>query len=242
MKVESGGFPNAEGVSLNIKDHQSLLRLLQLASPLLPVGGYSYSEGLESLISQGIIRDRVTLQSWIQSELQAGAIRIETAVMDRAYLAGMQLDGTQLQYWNQWLSAARETEELRQQSWQMGGSLMKLLVELTPDSQDLMMTIDRPCNYAIAFGVAAQFWQIDRQTTIAAYLHGWVTNSIGAGIKLIPLGQTAGQQILWQLQGEIDLLAQAIPSLADEDLYACSWGLSLASMQHETLYSRLFRS
>jgi urease accessory protein len=229
-------------VSLEITNNQQLLRLLQLASPLLPVGGYSYSEGLESLISQGVIHDRVTLQAWIQRELQAGAIRIETAVMDRAYLAGIQPDRDRLQYWNQWLSAARETEELRQQSWQMGGSLIKLLIELTPELQNLVISIDRPCNYAIAFGVAAQYWQIDRQTTILAYLHSWVTNSIGAGIKLIPLGQTAGQQILWHLQEELDLLSQTIPILADEDLYACSWGLSLASMQHEILYSRLFRS
>ena len=166
--------------------------------------------------------------------------------MDRAYLAGIDFDSAlqpeRLQYWNQWLSAARETEELRQQSWQMGGSLTKLAIELTPEIQELIIAIGRPCNYAIAVGVVAQYWQIDRQTTVTAYLHSWVTNLIGAGIKLIPLGQTAGQQILWQLQAEIDLLSQTIPTLADEDLYACSWGLSLASMQHETLYSRLFRS
>jgi urease accessory protein len=245
-------------VSLATINNQQLIRLLQLASPLLPVGGYSYSEGLESLISQGIIRDRVTLQHWIRQELQLGAIRIDTAVMDRAYLAGIESNSSKLQYWNQWLSAARESEELRQQSWQMGGSLAKLVVELTPGIQDLIISIvgglvqsgvevaspqeHRPCNYAIAFGTIAQYWQIDRQTTITAYLHSWVTNYLGAGIKLIPLGQTAGQQILWALQGEIDVLAQTIPNLADEDLYACSWGLALASMQHETLYSRLFRS
>jgi urease accessory protein len=237
-------------VSLETINNQQLLRLLQLSSPLLPVGGYSYSEGLESLISQGIIQDRVTLQSWIQQELQVGAIRIEAAILDRAYLAGIEPDIERLQYWNQWLSAARETEELRQQSWQMGGSLTKLAIELTPEIRDLISAIDLPCNYAIAFGTIAQYWQIDspqerlsqQQTTIAAYLHSWVTNYLGAGVKLIPLGQTAGQQILWELQGEIDALAQTIPRLTDDDLYACSWGLSLASMQHETLYSRLFRS
>jgi urease accessory protein len=231
-------------------NNQQLLRLLQLASPLLPVGGYSYSEGLESLIAQGIIQDRITLQAWMQRELQIGAIRVETAIMDRAYLAATQPDLERLQYWNQWLSAARETEELRQQSWQMGGSLTKLAIELTPAIRDLTTAIDLPCNYAIAFGMIAQHWQIDspqerlrqRSTTIAAYLHSWVTNSLGAGVKLIPLGQTAGQQILWELQGEIEALAQTIPHLADDDLSACSWGLSLASMQHETLYSRLFRS
>jgi urease accessory protein len=229
-------------VNLERQDNQQLLRLLQLASPLLPVGGYSYSEGLESLISQEIIQNRVTLHAWIQRELQVGAIRIETAILDRAYLAGLESNIERLQYWNQWLSAARETEELRQQSWQMGGSLTKLAIELTPEIQDLISTIDRPCNYAIAFGIIAQHWQIDRSTTIAAYLHSWVTNSLGAGVKLIPLGQTAGQQILWELQAEIDVLTQTIPTVTDDDLYACSWGLSLASMQHETLYSRLFRS
>jgi urease accessory protein len=229
-------------VSLQTINNQQLLRLLQLASPLLPVGGYSYSEGLESLISQGIISNSTTLQTWMHRELQIGAIRVETAIMDRAYVAGIESNRQRLQYWNQWLSAARESEELRQQSWQMGGSLTKLAIELTPEIQDLVTAIDRPCNYAIAFGIIAQHWQIDRQTTIAAYLHSWVTNSLGAGIKLIPLGQTAGQQILWAFQGEIDALTQTILTLADDDLYACSWGLSLASMQHETLYSRLFRS
>ncbi len=219
-----------------------LLRLLQLASPLLPVGGYSYSEGLESLVSQGIVSDRSTFKAWIERELAVGAIRIETAVMDRAYLAVIESDGDRLQYWNHWLSAARETEELREQSWQMGGSLIKLLGELTPEIKSLISTIELPCNYAIAFGMTAQYWQIDRAATISAYLHSWVTNLIVAGVKLIPLGQTAGQQLLWQLQGEIDRLSLNIPTLNDEDLYACSWGLSLASMQHETLYSRLFRS
>ena len=229
-------------MNLEIRNNQRLLRLLQLASPLLPVGGYSYSEGLESLISQGIIHDRVTLQAWIQRELQVGAVRVETAIMDRAYLAGLEPNLERLQYWNQWLSAARETEELRQQSWQMGGSLTKLAIKLTPELRDLISEINQHCNYAIAFGIIAQSWQIDRSTTIAAYLHSWVTNYLGAGVKLIPLGQTAGQQILWELQSEIAVLTQTIPDLADDDLYACSWGLSLASMQHETLYSRLFRS
>lgn len=223
-------------------DRQQLLRLLQLSSPLLPVGGYSYSEGLEQLIDRGIINDRQTLQAWIEHELQTGAIQIETAMVDRAYLAGIADDLERVGYWNQWLSAARETEELRLQSWQMGGSLVKLALELTPEISDSISAIGNPCNYAIAFGIVAQSWQIDRDATILAYVHTWMANQLGVGIKSIPLGQTAGQQILWQLQPNIDALARTIPTLADRDLYTCSWGLSLASMQHETLYSRLFRS
>jgi urease accessory protein len=228
---------------VNSRSHpQQLSRLLQLASPLLPVGGYSYSEGLETLILQGIIGDRSSLQTWIESELQAGAIRLEAAVMDRAYLTASQGNLSRLKYWDRWLSAMRETEELRHQSWQMGGSLTKLAIELTPEIQELFSNIDRPCHYAIAFGITAQFWQIDRHATILAYLQCWATSQIGVGVKLIPLGQTAGQQMLWELLAQLDLLAQTIPTLADDDLYACTWGSSLASMQHETLYSRLFRS
>jgi urease accessory protein len=224
----------------DFSNHQ-LLRLLQLASPLLPVGGYSYSEGLENLISQGIIGDRATLQAWIDRELEAGAIRIETAMMDRAYVATMAADSDLLHYWNDWLSAARETAELRLQSWQMGGSLAKLALELTPELSKSIDSLSH-YNYAIVYGAIACHWQIDRQAAIAAYLQCWATNAIGAGIKLIPLGQTAGQQILWTLSPTVDRLVVEIPSIADEDLFACSWGLSLASMQHETLYSRLFRS
>ncbi|WP_396135818.1 urease accessory protein UreF [Chamaesiphon sp. VAR_69_metabat_338] len=221
---------------------QQLLQLLQLASPLLPVGGYSYSEGLESLILQGKIGDRSTLKTWIDRELQAGAIGIETAVMARSYQACCQLNSAGLNYWNNWLTAARETEELRLQSWQMGGSLIKLAIEITPEIKALSESIEHSCHYAIAFGITAQFWQIDRRAAILAYLHSWTSNQVSVGIKSIPLGQTAGQQILWQLQHSIELRSQTILDLADEDLYACSWGSTLASMQHETLYSRLFRS
>lgn len=228
---------------VNSQSHfQQLSRLLQLASPLLPVGGYSYSEGLETLISQTKISDRSSLQTWVEYELQAGAIRIEAAVMDRAYLAASQGDLVSLQYWDRWLSAMREPEEMRHQSWQMGGSLTKLAIELTPEIQELFSALDRPCHYAIAFGITAQSWQIDRHATILAYIQCWATSQIGVGVKLIPLGQTAGQQMLWQLLSQLDLLAQTIPTLADDELYACTWGSSLASMQHETLYSRLFRS
>jgi urease accessory protein len=221
---------------------RALLRLLQLASPLLPVGGYSYSEGLELLIAREIIHDRGTLQDWIERELTVGSIRLETYAMDRAYLAAGTGDIDNINYWNQWLSSARETAELRQQSWQMGGSLAKLLIELTPDIVELLHPIGLSSNYAIVFGIAAQHWHISLEDSILSYLHSWATNLVSAGVKLIPLGQTAGQQLLWELQSTLDRSAHQIIQFTEDDLYSCSWGLSLASMQHETLYSRLFRS
>lgn len=108
----------------------ALLCLLQLASPALPVGAYSYSEGLETLVNTGTIGNEQSLKHWLEQELRYGAIRLEAAVMVRAYQSA-QLDDTQaLGYWNNWLSALRETEELRQQSWQMGRSLIRLLLQL----------------------------------------------------------------------------------------------------------------
>jgi urease accessory protein len=220
----------------------SILNLLQLASPALPVGAYSYSEGVETLVEWGAIADAKSLQHWLERELQFGAIQIETAVMLRAYNAILAGDFTGLNYWNCWLSAARETEELRNSSWQMGRSLVRLLLELQPQLRSTFDAVGSPVNYAIAFGVAANYWQIPQEAAVLGYLHSWATNLITAGIKLVPLGQTAGQQILINLQIQIIDATAKILVLEDDDLCSCSWGLSLASMAHETQYTRLFRS
>lgn len=220
----------------------SLLYLLQLASPALPVGAYSYSEGLETLIDRQTITDGDRLADWIERELRFGAIRLEAAVMLRGYRAATTSDASGLAYWNQWLSAAKETEELRHQSWQMGSALRRLAISLHPSLEDAMGASGTPCNFAIAFGILAAGWQLDEKAVLQAYLQSWTTNIIGAGIKLIPLGQTLGQQLLVQLYPEIDTATTEILTLEDDDLVSCGWGLALASMAHETLYSRLFRS
>jgi len=224
--------------------HQvALLRLLQLASPALPVGAYSYSEGLEALAEAGRLSDRDALESWLLQELRYGAIRVETAVMVRAYRACQLDDWDGLGNWNRWLSAARETEELRHQSLQMGRSLLRLLqdlhlVELT---QSIVLQKDG-CHFAVAFALAAVRWQIDLPSAMLGYLHSWASNLVNVGVKLIPLGQTAGQQLLLQLQPTIECAVEEVLLLQDDDLGSCSWGLALASMAHETQYSRLFRS
>ena len=219
----------------------ALLKLLQLASPAMPVGAYSYSEGIETLVDTGAIASSQSLKHWLLQELKYGAIRIEAAVMVRAYQAAMG-NVAALVYWNQWLSAFRETEELRQQSWQMGRSLLRLLLELQPQLADVIDAVGNPCNFAIAFGIAAAHWNINLSDAILGYLHSWATNLITAGIKLIPLGQTAGQQLLLELHTNIINATEEILTLEDDNLSNCGWGLSLASMAHETQYTRLFRS
>ncbi|WP_421656438.1 urease accessory protein UreF [Leptothermofonsia sp. ETS-13] len=223
---------------------RSLLRLLQLASPALPVGAYSYSEGLEFLVHSGRILDQGSLQHWLVQELCYGAVRLEAVVMVRSYQARAGEDWEAVCAWNRWLSAVRETEELRLQSWQMGRSLLRLLVDLQPETAGRLPVglREEGCNFAIAFGVVAADWQIDLQGAVLGYLHSWSTNLINAGIKLIPLGQTAGQQLLLALNPVLEQMAQEVLNIQDEDLSTCGWGLALASMAHETQYSRLFRS
>ena len=202
----------------------SLLHLLQLASPALPVGAYSYSEGIETLVDSGSITNEPSLKHWLEAELKYGAIRIEAVVMIRAYKATLLGDVTGNIYWNHWLSAARETEELRQQSWQMGRSLMRLMLEIQPQLADVINAVGSPCNFAIAFGIAAAHWKIDISDALLGYLHSWATNLITAGIKLIPLGQTAGQQMLLQLHTNLTDAAQEILYLEDDELSSCGWG------------------
>jgi urease accessory protein len=132
----------------------------------------------------------------------------------------------------------------------MGNSLMRLLLDLSPllptsttlSLQDLASAAGTPCNYAIAFGIAAAYWQIDLTASVLGYLHSWASNLINAGVKLIPLGQTAGQQLLLELNTDLIRCTQEILVLEDEQLSSCGWGLALASMAHETQYTRLFRS
>jgi urease accessory protein len=219
-----------------------LLYLLQLSSSALPVGAYSYSEGLETLVETGAIASGDSLHNWLKLELRYGTIRTEAAIMLRAKQACKEKKFLELNSWNDWLSAARETSELRQQGWQMGQSLWKLLCELEPQVKQIESYIESPYNWAISFAIAATFWKLEDEVAIKAYLHSWLSNLISAGVKLIPLGQTRGQQLLLDLSSAIVETARKVLSLQDEELISCTWGLGLASMAHETQYTRLFRS
>lgn len=203
------------------------------------MGAYSYSEGLESCIEQQIITNSKDLKHWLEAELEYGAVRIEAAVMIRAYQSYQQQDLANLNYWNDWLSASRETAELRQQSQQTGQALIRLLQHLEPN---LNIKLQGTVNWAIAFAIAAACWQIERDSAVIGFLHSWATNLVGTGVKLVPLGQTAGQQLLVDLHPSLLAAAQTVTKLSDEELSSCGWGLALASMAHETQYSRLFRS
>jgi urease accessory protein len=222
----------------------ALLSLLQLASPALPVGAYSYSEGLETLVENRWITNAAQLEQWIVESLATGSIGLEAAMVVRAHRAWAIGDLARLAYWNDWLSATREAAELQRQNWQMGRSLLKLLQDLYAQENwwAMQQAIGEDCNFAIAFAMAAALGGIDEQTAVLGYLHSWASNLVSAGVKLIPLGQTAGQQLVLRLNGPILATMERSLILPDNQLYSCSWGLAMASMAHETQYSRLFRS
>ncbi|WAL59726.1 urease accessory protein UreF [Thermocoleostomius sinensis] len=239
---------------MNSIDAAAFLRLLQLVSPALPVGAYSYSEGLETLVQSNRLPDAVTLEHWLTQELHYGAIRLETAVLTRIYECASTGDLTRLSYWNQWLSAFRETEELRQQSWQMGRSLLRLLQGLGSRESGVgneeqrnglgewVETCGETCHFVTAFGLATVYWQIDLPAATLGYLHSWASNLVNAGVRLIPLGQTQGQQVLLNLYPSLAQTATSALNLKDDEWWSCNWGWTISSMNHETLYSRLFRS
>jgi urease accessory protein len=224
---------------------EKLLLLLQLCNSSFPLGAYSYSEGLETLVEEKQIIDSKSLNKWLVNELKYGSIRIELAIVIRSYNCYFKKDLEGLLYWNNWFSASRETSELRQQSWQMGKSLLRLILSFEPENQSLQQIINSfnaPCNYGIAFGIITAHWGIKMENVLLGYVHNWVNNLINVAVKLIPLGQTEGQKLLLNINQEIITNINVIISLKDEELSSCSWGLSLASLKHEQLYSRLFRS
>jgi urease accessory protein len=220
----------------------ALLRLLQLTNSALPVGAYSYSEGLETLCQQGAIASATDLQDWLSQELQQGAIAIEIAIMRRCWQAHQQEHWSDLMAWNDWFIANRETEELRLQSLQMGRSLLRLLRDLGETASIPIELLESSCSFPCAFGIGASGWGIGLRESVLGYGQSWVTNGVSAGVKLIPLGQTQGQAIILALMDLITAMSDRILSQADEAMEGCSWGLQLASMAHESLYSRLFRS
>lgn len=231
-----------------------ILRLLQITSPALPVGAYSYSEGIEYLCNSGVIQTEGDLFNWLKRELSFGFINNEAAIALRAHQAIINYDPTALSYWNSWFSATRETEEIRLASWQMGQSLIKLWEQLADRQLSCDLSIHqilptakdnrlgRGCNYAIAFGLVAANLKIDASNTAIGYIHSWVSNLVSAAVRSVPLGQTTGQQIIFQLNEDILHSSQLALERSDDRLEWCGWGSSLASANHEAQYSRLFRS
>jgi urease accessory protein len=223
----------------------SLLQLMWLASPALPVGGFSYSEGLEAAIDSGQVSDEATAGDWLQHQLQLGLARSELPLVAAAFTAWQAADGERIGQLNRWVLSTRESSELRQQTEQMGRSLLVWLRLREGDDPRLaLLEALKPAPaWPVAFALALAQSAAPLADSLHCFAFGWAENMVQAAIKAVPLGQNAGQRMLARLMQDIPAACeQAIARAAADERQAFSPMLAILSAQHETQYSRLFRS
>jgi urease accessory protein len=263
-------------------DQRALVRLLQLASPALPVGAFSYSQGLEAGVEAGLVRDAATLQAWLVDALQCGLAGMELPLLQRLYACWSAALDTerdaapnpesvpnpapatvghaciaQAQHWNDSLLCTRESAELRAEALQMGYSLRELLRALLQDHAVNAMdsaegqrhrrallwlqSLQSPA-FATVYALAAGVWGIPIRQAMTAYVWSWLENQVMAAIKAVPLGQTDGQRVLLRMGAGLDAVIDKVLDSAEQDMTNFLPGLAILASQHETQYSRLFRS
>ncbi|HEY0847895.1 MAG TPA: urease accessory protein UreF [Noviherbaspirillum sp.] len=222
----------------------ALLHLLQLASPSLPIGAYSYSQGLEAALEVGLVRDETTARAWIADALHEVVVRFEAPVLWRLLQAFSARDPAAVTDWTERFIAARDTAEFRAETIQMGYSLAKLAVDLRIADEELLavLQVQPEIPLPTAFAFTAVALDVPHDAAMLGMLFSWAENQVLVCVKSVPLGQVAGQRLLLSLHPELESAAQQAQRLADHELSNWSPGLSLLSMQHEVQYSRLYRS
>lgn len=218
-----------------------LAQLLRLASPLLPVGAYSYSQGLEWAIEEGAIRDEQTASQWISDALRFNIGTLEAPIWQRLYQAWDEGDFDAARHWNARFVAIRETAELRAETQQMGGAL-KLVLDATGELDTAALEAMEALAFPTAFSFAAHGFGVPLREGLTGYLWAWGENQVSSAMKLVPLGQSAGQRVLARLVALLPSIADAALQTGEEGLSNFSPALSIASCRHETQYTRLFRS
>jgi urease accessory protein len=220
-------------------DHVTLTRLLQLASPALPVGAYSYSQGLEAAIEARIVVDEASTLEWVEDVLDLAMGRMEAPLFLRLHAAWNDGDAAAASRWNELFLASRETAELRAETVQMGYSLMRLFSEL---GQEHPFAAWGEISMPAAYTWWAARCGIDAPSALVAYVWSWAEHQAMAAMKAVPLGQSAGQRVLFALGPRIALIAERARLVDDTSLGSFAPALAILSSQHETQYSRLFRS
>jgi urease accessory protein len=218
--------------------------LLRLASPQLPIGGYSYSQGLEMAVENGRVHDEVSAGRWLGDQLLLNLARFEAPLLLAHCRAAAAEDWSELERLAACHRASRETRELRLESRQMGYSLKQLLdnlPELDTPARALFQSIDEP-GLALGWALAARAWDISAEDALVAWLWGWLENQLAVLMKSLPLGQQAAQRLTSELLPTLQQAQRDASVIEPERWGSAAFGLALASMGHERQYSRLFRS
>ncbi len=226
---------------INMNTEDNACRLFQLISAGLPIGMYCYSQGFETAVEQGWIKNSEHSREWISGIMQQCLSKVDIPIAARMYVSWQQSDHDKLLQLSQQLIAYRETLELRKEDQQTGQALARLLIEM--EFQYATDWVKHPSvNLPVMFMLAATGWNIKQSTALNGYLWSWLENQVLSAVKLVPLGQVAGQKLLFDLAADIpDRVAQSL-ELADEDIGGSAFALALSSSQHEIQYSRLYRS
>jgi urease accessory protein len=218
-----------------------LLRLLQLVSPGLPIGMYSYSQGFEGAVEDGVIKNDADAEEWLSGVLENGLARIDLPILVRLHAAWQSRNIDDVHHWSRTLTAYRETGELRSEDRQTGQALARLLTDLNVDEARVWRR-RRDTTLAALFALAAVQWQIPLRDALIGNAWSWLENQVLCAVKLVPLGQVAGQRLLGDLARMLPDLVDRALLIADDDIGGSAFGLALTSSRHEMQYSRLFRS
>ena len=218
-----------------------LLRLMQLVSPALPVGAYAYSHGLEYAVAQGWVHDEDSTAEWVLGVAEHQVAPMDAALLPRLIEAWRDDDRTEVERWSNFLCAARETSELALEDHHMGIALARLLDDLGVEGARAWRTC-REVPYPTLFALACARWGIGVHDAQSAFLMAFCENQVAGAIKLVPLGQTAGQRVLGRAIEHVPGWVERANGLEEDELGPLTPGVALASARHETQYSRLFRS
>lgn len=217
------------------------LRLMQLVSPALPIGGFTYSQGLEWAVEAGWIGDSGTLSDWLEGLADESLVYLELPILQRLHKAAADGDTAAIAHWATILYASRETRELRQEERNRARALITLLSDLGITQAAQWRDVLIHCQ-AAPFALAAVHWSINQTDCALGYAWGWLENQVSAAIKLVPLGQTDGQRLQLALAERLPGVVERAAAVGDDDIGAGSPALAIASARHETQYTRLFRS
>ncbi len=222
----------------------ALLGLMQLISPALPIGAFAWSQGLESAFELGWVTNEKELGDWLEGVLDDGLSRCELPVLARIQHCWATQDSKGLAYWNEWLHANRETAELNDEDLRLGQALLRLLksLELEPQADKGDAEVPNEPGYVTIFAWTAHQRQVPVRQTLLGFVWGWLENQLAVACKALPLGHTAAQRLNEQLRPKMVAAVNTALALADDELGPILPGLALGSAQHETQYSRLFRS
>lgn len=218
----------------------ALLSLMRLASPALPVGAYAYSQGMESAVAEALVHHRDSACAWMEGVLRSSIAHTDLAVLSRMAEALQSGNDEGFLYWNEWLLAARETQELHFEDTQIGAALWRVLA-----SMGRLPAFPMPrdgISFAGAFAVAGHRYGIAADALLLGYAWSWLENQVAAATKLVPLGQTDAQRIIEALQPVLCEVVAVASTVADDDMGESLPSLAHLSATHETLYTRLFRS